>query len=73
VVLFARYETLDTRTSLPEVSDPVVSAPLQFVTVGLTYKPLLQLALKFDYRRTTEGDDKTGGKDRFSVGIGFMY
>jgi hypothetical protein len=73
VVLFARYENVDTRASLPAVADPVVSAALEFLTVGVTYRPIMQLAFKFDYRRTLAGDDKTGGKDRYSLGIGFMY
>jgi hypothetical protein len=73
VVLFARYENVDTRASLPDVPDPVVSTALQFLTAGVTYRPLLQLAIKFDYRRTLAGDDKTGGRDRYSLGVGFMY
>jgi hypothetical protein len=73
VVPFARYELVDTRAALPDVADPLPTAAQQFVTLGVTYRPLLQLALKFDYRRTVAGNDGSGGQDRFSFGIGFMY
>jgi hypothetical protein len=46
---------------------------IQYFTVGVTYRPLLQLAIKFDYRRELAGDDGTGGPDRYSLGVGFMY
>ena len=36
-------------------------------------RPKLELAFKFDYRRTLGGNDGSGGNDRYSLGIAFMY
>ena len=71
--IFARYENVDPRIALPDVPNPIETRALQFFTAGLTYKPRLELAFKFDYRRTLAGDDGTGGRDRFSLGAAFMY
>jgi hypothetical protein len=71
--IFGRYEHVDPRIVLPEVPNPIDTTALQFFTVGFTYKPRPELAFKFDYRRTLAGDDATGGRDRYSLGVGFMY
>jgi len=72
--VFGRYELVDTRADVPlNVSFPVFTDAQQFFTTGFTYKPRLELAFKFDYRRTLAGNDGSGGQDRFSLGIGFMY
>ena len=73
LVLFGRYEYVDTRAALPDVPNPGDSEALQFLTVGATYRPRLELAFKFDYRRTLTGIDGSGGNDRFSLGAAFMY
>src|SRR5262249_21359920 len=57
VPVFARYEYVDTRAALPAVLNPVVTAPVHYLTVGLTYLPIPQIAFKFDYRRTVAGYD----------------
>lgn len=72
--VFGRYELVDTRADVPfNVSQPILTAAQQFFTAGFTYKPRLELAFKFDYRRTLAGNDGSGGQDRFSLGVGFMY
>lgn len=71
--VFARYEYVNTRAALPDVPDPGTPNPLHLLTAGLSYRPIPQLAFKFDYRRTLSGDAGTGGPDRYSLGIGFMY
>jgi hypothetical protein len=71
--VFGRYEWVNPRIRLPDVVNPIPTEALQFFTAGITYKPRMELAFKFDYRRTLRGDDGTGGEDRFSLGVGFMY
>jgi hypothetical protein len=79
LVVFGRYELADTRAKLTQIADPGTSTALQFVTAGITYRPLPELALKFDYRRTLDGsaliEDSARpiGRDRYSFGIAFMY
>jgi hypothetical protein len=82
VVVFGRYEYVDTRAELPNVTDPGHTEALQFLTAGLTYRPKLELAIKFDYRRTLAGYDTTDadgshryslGSNRYSLGVAFMY
>ena len=73
LILFGRYEYVDTRAVVAEVADPGNSEALQFFTAGLSYRPILELAFKFDYRRTLKGNDGTGGNDRISFGAAFMY
>ncbi len=73
VMPFARYEYVDTRAVVPDVTNPQYTDGQQFLTAGLTYRPLLYLAFKFDYRRTLAGNDGTGGRDRYSLGVAFMY
>ena len=72
VALFGRYEYVDTRASLPNVANPVVTPPDHYLTVGVTYLPIPQVAFKFDYRRELAGDDGLA-PDRVSLGVGFMY
>lgn len=73
VIVFGRYEYVDTRAELPQVSNPGASEALQYVTAGVTFRPRLELAFKFDYRHRLAGDDRLGGDNRFSLGVGFMY
>ena len=72
VPIFARYEYVDTRASLPAVTAPVVTQAQNYLTVGVTYLPIPQIAFKFDYRRLVAGYDGFA-PDRYSLGIGFMY
>jgi hypothetical protein len=74
LVFFGRYESVDTRADLPSnVTNPGPADAIQYFTAGVTYRPLLQLAIKFDYRRELAGDDGNGGAYRYSLGVGFMY
>ncbi|HEY2743101.1 MAG TPA: hypothetical protein VGL86_00700, partial [Polyangia bacterium] len=72
VALFGRYEYVDVRASLPNVANPIVTPPDHYLTVGVTYLPIPQVAFKFDYRRELAGDDGLA-PDRISLGVGFMY
>lgn len=69
---FVRYEYVDTRAALPDVPNPLFTPASQYVTAGLTYLPIPQIAFKFDYRRRVAGDDLQA-PDRYSLGFGFMY
>lgn len=72
VVVFGRYEYVDTRAALPSVANPIITPAEDYLTVGLTYLPIPQIAFKFDYRRLLAGSDGFA-PDRYSLGIGFMY
>ncbi len=73
VIAFGRYELVDLHAKLPDVPDPGFFEPAQYMTVGLTYRPLPEVAFKFDYRRTLAGNTIGVSPDRFSLGIAYMY
>lgn len=85
LIPFARWEELNTRATVPDVVGATAGDPYRWLTVGLTYKPHPQLALKVDYRREIQAPHGTPGHshdeavveantaDRVSVGLGFMF
>lgn len=72
VIPFVRYDYVDPRVELPDVPAAAATPAQHYLTAGLTYRPRLELAFKFDYRRRLSGDDALG-PDRYSFGIAFMY
>jgi hypothetical protein len=83
LVVFGRYEHVDLHANWPKVADPRGVEPSQYLTLGLTYRPIPEVAFKFDYRRTLAGPTQTqpandpapsnDARDRFSAGIAYMY
>jgi len=67
---FARYESIDTQASVPSgfVRDPSQRRSIR--SLGLTYKPISQVAFKAEYR-DFELDGPTDGADSVYLGVGF--
>jgi hypothetical protein len=69
---FVRYESVDLQDQIPTGFARVDSLNQDIVTVGLTYKPLSNVVLKFDYRNY-DSDGLSDGPDEISLGFGFAY
>lgn len=70
---FVRYENVNPRAGLPDVTDPGSSDAQQYLFAGLTYRPHPQIAFKGDYRRFLAGAPSGAGRNRLAFGIGFMF
>ncbi|MBO9579599.1 MAG: hypothetical protein J7498_01760 [Sphingobium sp.] len=66
---FARYETYNTQSSLPLglIADPLNRD--RVLTTGLSFKPLDQVVVKFDYQKYF----KNSTNDRINLGLGYMF
>jgi hypothetical protein len=71
VILFGRYEDLDTQYKMPVGFAKTQSNDRRLVTAGVTYKPIPQIAFKANY--TWNWNDLNAGVDQFDVGMGFYY
>src|SRR6185295_2998579 len=62
VTLFGRFDYADTQASVPSgfVANPAFRRTIY--TVGLTYRPVMQIGLKLDYRRHAFGDGTSGNE-----------
>jgi hypothetical protein len=68
---FVRYEQLDTQARVP---NGFVANPLQdrsVYSIGLTYKPISQVAIKAEYRAIESKSKEEDLPDSFFLGIGF--
>lgn len=71
VVLFALYEFIDTQNEMPAGTAPDRSRELRIVTAGVSYMPIPEVALKFDYVHTSQADgDRI---DQVNLGVAYMY
>jgi hypothetical protein len=68
---FFRFERLDTQDSVPSGRVPDRSRDQEVYTVGLTYKPHPQVALKLDYRNFELARDER--PDDVNLGLGFIF
>lgn len=68
---FLRYEALDTQDSVPSgfQEDPEFQQRIR--TVGLTWKPIPQVAIKADYQDVDNA--ARAGVDEFHVGLGWIF
>ncbi len=75
LVIFSRYESVNTRARVPAVLGAEHAHAAQFLFAGLSYLPHPQIAFKTDYRRAfqDEGTGLLAGEDQLSVGLGFMF
>jgi len=76
LVPFLRYEHVDTQFDVPD--DLGGRAPghrQDVVTAGLTFRPIAEVALKFDYQHfwTDAMDPGQASFDSYNVGLGFMF
>lgn len=68
---FVRYEQLDTQASVPA---GFTSNPLQdrsVYSIGLTYKPITQVAIKGEYRAIETKSNEEDMPDSIYLGVGF--
>ncbi len=66
---FFRYERYNTQSSVPSGFSADPKNDERVTTVGINFKPHPQVVLKADYQDFKE-DNK---KDRFNLGIGYMF
>lgn len=75
LVPFLRYEHTDTQYQLPADLARAPGNNHDILTAGLTFRPIAEVALKFDYQRVwtdaTESIDQN--VDRFNLGLAFMF
>lgn len=69
---FVRFESVDLQDEVASGLAADESLNQDIVTVGLTYKPLSNVVLKFDYRNYNS-DAPGGNADELSFGFGFAY
>lgn len=69
---FFRFERYNTQAEVPSGFAPDRSKNRRLYTVGLTYKPILNVTLKLDYRNyDAKGPTKVA--DEFALGLGFAF
>ena len=68
---WVRYSRIDTQNSVPEGFAPDRTQDRDDYELGLTYKPIAQVAIKADYRIL---DAKSGNRpDELRLGFGFVF
>jgi hypothetical protein len=71
LVAFGRYERTNTQADVYSPTGPAPGHDRQAITFGLTYRPVAELAIKFDYqRRSADGQNDW---NQVNLGIGFMF
>lgn len=69
---FVRYETFDTQDSVPAGFVRNIAREKEIVTMGLSYRPIPNVAVKADYRSIKLTGD-TSQADEVGLGIGFAF
>ncbi|MDB4970145.1 MAG: hypothetical protein JWN44_5834 [Myxococcales bacterium] len=75
LVPFLRYEHVDTQYQLPSDLARAPGNNRDIVTAGLTFRPIAEIALKFDYQRVSTDATAAADQniDRYNVGLAFMF
>jgi hypothetical protein len=75
LVPFLRYEHVDTQAEVPSGYERARGNLRDTITAGLTYRPIAEVALKFDYQRiwTDAEADKDAAIDKWNAGLAFMF
>jgi hypothetical protein len=75
LVPFVRYEHVDTQFDLPADLPRAPGNKRDVITAGLTFRPIPEVALKFDYQHFwTDADTAAdAGVDSYNAGLGFMF
>jgi hypothetical protein len=71
VAPFFRYENFDPMESAPHGFARDRTRDTELYTMGITYKPHPQVALKLDYRNFEQAQGQRA--DDFGVGLGFVF
>ncbi len=68
---FVRYEMTNTQFDLDESLEATPELDRSDIIFGLTYRPINQISIKFDYQLTSsDGEDPD---DQWDLGIGWMF
>jgi len=71
VIPFLMYEFIDTQNEMPAGFAPDLANEKKILTAGVSYLPIPEVALKFDYQHTSKGNgDRV---DQVNMGIAYMY
>jgi hypothetical protein len=75
LVPFLRYEHVDTQFNLAKGFIRAKGNERDIITAGLTFRPIAEVALKFDYQReyTDAAASADASVDRFNGGLAFMF
>jgi hypothetical protein len=76
LVPFLRYEHVDTQYDVPaDLGGRLPGNRQDVLTAGLTFRPIAEIALKFDYQHfwTDAADPAKASFDSYNVGLGFMF
>ncbi len=69
---FVRYEAIDNQAELADGATANQALTREVLQYGITYKPIPQVAIKFDYR-DEENDSAATAVDSWNVGVGFAF
>ena len=65
------YEFIDTQNEMPAGFAPDLANERKILTTGVSYMPIPEVALKFDYQHTSKSNgDRV---DQVNLGIAYMY
>jgi len=70
--VFARYELLNTEASVAGL-DPDGTYERNELTVGITYKPAPDVAVKIDYQSLGSAKDGSKAAGQFNAGVGYAF
>ncbi len=75
LVAFGRYEFVDTQLQMPMGYSRTLGNQRHILTLGLTFRPIAEVALKFDYQHFWTDSDKTADAniDSYNAGLAFMF
>ena len=73
VGLFARYENFDTQFRMPDGYLPLKEFDRDALTIGLTYWPDADIALKFDYSAVRNQSTTIKAPNSFNIGLGWWF
>ena len=74
LVAFGRYEHVDTQLDLGPGLSRTPGNKRDLFTVGLTFRPLAEIALKLDYQRIwSDAPAPDDTVDKFNAGLAFMF
>jgi hypothetical protein len=73
-VPFVRYEHVDTQYQLPMDFARAPGNEHDILTAGITFRPIAEVALKFDYQHFwTDAVGSGASFDSWNAGLGFMF
>ncbi len=71
LVLFYRYERIDTQRTVPAGYEKNPANDRTVMTVGMSYFPIIQLAIKVDYQHHVNG--AATGTNQWDIALAFMF